>query len=206
MRLRHWSLVLMLIATCAARAVLAGEPQKLSPGQVLRGQFLQVRQMEGFSAPLKTSGDFILAPGQGLIWRAKHPFAMTTVMTANGISQKSGSVEMLSLPSSKAPFLAQLYDILGGALAGDTRMLEQHFDLVQDKNADGWRLALMPRPETSASLAVREIVIDGSRFVDHVAIHKGSGDRDDLTFTGQSLNDSPLSAAEVDLLARVGGQ
>lgn len=206
MRLRRWSLVLILIVGCAARAVLAGEPQQLSPGQVLRGQFAQIRQMEGFSAPLKTSGDFILAPGQGLIWQAKQPFAMTTVMTANGISQRNGSVEMLKLPSSKAPFLTQLYDILGGALAGDTEMLEQHFDVVQDKDANGWHLALTPRPETGASLAIREIRIDGSRFVDHVVIHKVSGDRDELTFTGQSLNDNPLSAAEIALLEQVGGQ
>lgn len=162
--------------------------------------------MEGFSAPLKTTGDFLLAPGQGLIWEAKEPFAMTTVMTADGISQQNGSVEMLNLPSNKAPFLAQLYNILGGALAGDTRMLEQHFDVVQSKNAKGWQMALTPRRADGANLAIQRIEIDGNRFVDHVTIHKASGDRDELTFIGQSLDNNPLSAAESDLLARVGQQ
>lgn len=206
MRLMRWSLVLVLIAACSMRAAMAQEPEQLSPGQVLRGQFVQERKMEGFSAPLKTMGDFVLAPGRGLIWQAKEPFAMTTVMTADGISQQNGSVEMLNLPSSKAPFLAQLYNILGGALAGDARTLEQHFNVVQSKNAKGWQLALTPRQGAGADLAIQQIEIDGTRFVDHVIIHKISGDRDELTFIGQSLDNSPLSAAESDLLARVGKQ
>jgi hypothetical protein len=205
-RLMRWSLVLVLTAGCSLRAALAEEPEQLSPGQVLRGQFVQERKMEGFSAPLKTMGDFVLAPGQGLIWQAKEPFAMTTVMTADGISQQNESIEMLNLPSSKAPFLAQLYNILGGALAGDTRTLEQHFDVVQSKNAKGWQLALTPRQGAGAELAIQRIEIDGTRFVDHVIIHKASGDRDELTFIGQTLDSSPLSAAESDLLARVGQQ
>lgn len=196
----------MLIAGCSMRAAMAEEPEQLSPGQVLRGQFVQERKMEGFSAPLKTMGDFVLAPGRGLIWEAKEPFAMTTVMTADGISQRNGSVELLNLPSSKAPFLAQLYNILGGALAGDTRTLEQHFDVVHSKNAKGWQLALTPRHGASADLAIQQIQIDGARFVDHVVVHKASGDRDELTFIGQTLDNNPLSAAESDLLARVGQQ
>jgi hypothetical protein len=205
-RSMRWSFVLVLIAVCTMRAAVAQEPEQLSPGQVLRGQFVQERKMEGFAAPLKTMGDFVLAPGRGLIWEAKEPFAMTTVMTADGISQQNGSVEMLNLPSSKAPFLAQLYNILGGALAGDTRTLEQHFDVVQSMNAKGWQLALTPRQGAGADLAIQQIQIDGARFVDHVIIHKVSGDRDELTFIGQSLDSSPLSAAENDLLARVGQQ
>ena len=205
MKLRCWSLVVMQIAGCFAQAAIAAEPQQLSPGQVLRGQFVQERRMEGFSAPLKTTGDFVLAPGQGLIWEARQPFAMTTVMTEKGISQQNGSVEMLNLPSSKAPLLAQLYNILGGALAGDTPMLEQQFDVVQSKDASGWHLALTPRGD-GANLAIREIAIEGSRFVDHVVIHKAGGDRDELTFTGQSVSNDPLSAAEVGLLERVGQQ
>jgi Outer membrane lipoprotein carrier protein LolA-like len=206
MMFKCWGHVLMLIAGCSVWTAMAEEPEQLLPGQVLRGQFVQERRMEGFSAPLKTSGDFILAPEQGLIWQARQPFAVTTVMTAKGISQQNGSVEMLNLPSNKAPFLAQLYNILGGALAGDTRMLEMHFDVVQSKDANGWHLALTPRPEAGANLAIRDILIDGTRFADHVVIHKVTGDRDELTFTGQSLNNDPLSAAEIDLLARVGQQ
>jgi hypothetical protein len=203
--LRLLSLVLLMTVGWSIRGTVAEEPEPLVPGQVLRGQFIQERVLKGFSAPLKTTGDFILAPGKGLIWLAREPFVATTVMTAEGISQRNGTAAMLNLPASKAPFLAQLYDILGGALAGDPRLLERHFNVSQKKNASGWHLALTPRQQgTAGGMGIADIKIDGRRFVDHVVIRKDSGDRDQLTFLGQSLDHAPLSAEETQLLARVG--
>jgi len=184
---------------------MAEEPERIAAGQVLRGQFMQEREMQGFSAPLKTTGNFVLAPGSGLIWQAKEPFAVTTVMTANGVSQRNGDVQMLDLPASKAPFLAQLYDILGGALAGDPQSLEQHFDVKRSEGADGWRLVLTPKRQgAGAAMLVRQIEITGRRFVDQVVLQKDGGDRDRLTFSGQSLDRGPLDAEETKLLTRVG--
>ena len=207
MRLRRWILALVLTAGCSIGAALGEEPERIAPGQVLRGQFVQEREMQGFSAALKTTGDFVLAPGSGLIGQAKEPFAVPTVMTANGLSQRNGNVQMLDLPASKAPFLAQLYDILGGALAGNPQMLEQHFAIERSEGADGWRLMLTPKAQgVGGAMPVREIEITGRRFVDRVVIQKDSGDRDRLTFTGQSLDRGPLDAAETELLTRVGQQ
>lgn len=206
-RLRCWSLVLLLTAGCAIGVASADQAQQLAPGQVLRGQFIQERVLTGFSAPLKTTGNFVLAPGKGLIWQALKPFAVTTVMTAEGISQKNGNVELLNLPASKAPFLARLYDILGGALAGDQQPLERFFDVKRNEGAGGWHLVLTARQNAGAeALAFKEIRIDGSRFVDHVTIEKDNGDRDQLTFADQVLDGAPLSAEEAQLLASVGQQ
>jgi Outer membrane lipoprotein carrier protein LolA-like len=197
----------VLAVRCSIGAAMAEEPERIAPGQVLRGQFVQEREMQGFSAPLKTTGDFVLAPGSGLIWQAKEPFAVTTVMTANGVSQRNGDVQMLDLPASKAPFLAQLYDILGGALAGDPQSLEQHFDVKRSEGADGWRLVLTPKPQGAGiAMPVKEIEITGHRFVDQVVLQKDGGDRDRLTFSGQSLDRGPLDAEETKLLTRVGQQ
>jgi len=194
----------MLTVGCSIGAASADQAQQLAPGQVLRGQFIQERLLTGFSASLKTTGNFVLAPGQGLIWQALKPFAVTTVMTAEGISQKNGNVELLNLPASKAPFLARLYDILGGALAGDQQPLERFFEVKRNEDAGGWHLVLTPRQNAgSEALAFKEIRIDGSRFVDHVTIEKDSGDRDQLTFVGQALDGAPLSAQEAQLLASV---
>lgn len=207
MTLKNWIIALILAYACPVGAASAGQPERLAPGQVLRGQFVQERIMEGFSAPLRTTGDFVLASGQGLIWQAKEPFAVTTVMSAKGISQQNGSSQILNLPSSRAPFLARLYDILGAALAGDPRMLEQHFEVTQTEGPDGWHLMLTPRSQAAdKGMPVREIEIAGRRFVEHVVVHKVGEDRDQLTFVGQSLDKGPLSAAEVELLAHVGEQ
>jgi hypothetical protein len=205
--LAYLVLALLLTVGCWIGIAAADEAQQLAPGQVLRGQFVQERVLTGFSAPLKTTGNFILAPGKGLIWQALNPFAVTTVMTAEGISQKNGNTELLNLPASKAPFLARLYDILGGALAGDQQPLERFFEVKRNTDAGGWHLVLTPLQKAGAdALAFKEIRIDGSRFVDHVTIEKESGDSDQLTFTDQVLDGAPLSAEETKLLASVGQQ
>jgi hypothetical protein len=199
--------VLLLTTGCSIGAASADEAQQLAPGQVLRGQFIQERALTGFSAPLKTTGTFVLAPGKGLIWQAAKPFAVTTVMTAEGIAQKNGNVELLNLPASKAPFLARLYDILGGALAGNQQPLERFFEVKRNEDSTGWHLVLTPRQKAGTeALAFKEIRIDGTRFVDHVAIAKDNGDSDQLTFTDQVLDTTPLSAEETQLLASVGQQ
>ena len=207
MTVRHWMLGFALAVSSLVGQAMALEPERLVPGQVLRGQFEQERHLEGFAAPLKTTGDFVLVPGQGLIWQAKEPFAVTTVMTAGGIVQRNGTVEMLNLPSSKAPFLAQLYDILGGALAGDPHALKQHFAVATTHDLAGWHLILTPRQQDAgAGLSLAEISIDGHRFVEHVVIRKPNGDRDQLTFTNQTLDNGPIGAEEMHLLAGVGQQ
>src|SRR5262245_58062566 len=58
--------------TLAAPAI---EVTPLAPGQILRGRFEQQRFLQGFQAPLKSSGTFVLSPGLGLIWKTEQPFA-----------------------------------------------------------------------------------------------------------------------------------
>lgn len=112
---------------------------------------------------------------------------------------------MLNLPASKAPFLAHLYEILGGALAGDSRILEQQFNVSRNSDSSGWHLELTPRQQGSAGgMAIQDIQIAGNRFVEHVDIHKDGGDRDQLTFLDQALDKAPLSAEEARLLAGAG--
>src|SRR5215475_1777275 len=54
---------------------------RLREGQILRGHFEQERHLEGFQAPVKSTGTFLLVPGRGLVWRTEAPFAVTTVIS-----------------------------------------------------------------------------------------------------------------------------
>src|SRR5580700_533468 len=74
----------LLLATPAALAADAA-PSTLKASEILRGRFVQDRQLAGFAKPLQTEGTFVLVPGRGLIWRASTPFQSTTVITPDGI-------------------------------------------------------------------------------------------------------------------------
>lgn len=194
------SLVMSLAAPAFAESIKA-----LTPGDVLRGRFVQERFLQGFDNPLKSEGTFTLAPGQGLIWRADKPFAITTVMTRNGLAQQSDGVTTLNLPASRAPFMAGLYDMLSGALAGDWHALERDFTVVKAETKDGWSLQLTPTKKApSDTMPIARIDIAGKDYVEHVDILKQGGDRDSLTFLDQRSSTDPLTADETQLLKAIG--
>ena len=182
----------------------AGPSGSLSQGRTLHGKFVQERRLQGFKAPLRSEGRFMLAPGRGLIWRSEKPFPVTTVITAAGLVQEVGGTETVRMPAARLPFLAKLYDMLGGALTGDWRALEREFSVVRHGDDRAWQVDLQPRTVADPmSMPIRTIRISGGRFVDRVEIVKDGGDADALDFVEQALSDAPPSGAEAALLSSV---
>lgn len=192
MKVVAFLLVLLgLGGTCRA------ETATLKAGDVLRGRFIQERHMQGFAQPVRSEGSFIVAPGQGLIWKAESPFAVTTVVTQRGLVQSVGGTETTRLSAARLPFLSRLYDMMAGALAGDWRALEGVFAVT--RAAD--HVSLLPlKPEDPTAQQIAAINARLGRFVDQVEIVKPNGDFDRLIFRDQGLNLLPLTAGEADML------
>lgn len=180
----------VLLFACPALA----ETAMLKDGDVLRGRFVQERHMQGFAAPLRSEGSFLVAPGRGLIWRAETPFAITTVVTPAGLVQSVDGAETTRLSTARLPFLARLYDMMAAALAGDWRALDGTFAITR-KAERVWLRPLRPDDPHVPAITARL-----GRFVEEVEIAKPGGDMDRLIFTQQDLNARPLDAAEAALL------
>src|SRR5688572_2926077 len=58
-------------ALVQSAAMSQAQTLTLAGGEVLRGRFTQQRFLQGFNAPLTSTGSFILAPGRGVLWRAE---------------------------------------------------------------------------------------------------------------------------------------
>ena len=195
MMLRKFAVLLLGLLPLSLQA--AGPEGGLQAGQVLRGRFVQERHLQGFNAPLRSEGRFVLAAGKGLIWRAEKPFAVTTAISPAGLAQEVGGNETMRLPSSRLPFLSRLYDMLGGALGGNWQALEHDFTVEKSGEAKSWQVVLTPRngPDPM-SMPFASITAKGSRFVDGVRISKPDGDYDELTFLDQALSNDSLSPEE----------
>ena len=206
----RWQLITRCVAIILALAMAgpgahADVAQPLRGDELLRGRFIQERTLAGFAAPLRSEGSFVLAPGVGLIWRAETPFAVTTLMTSQGLAQQSDGATTLDLPASRAPFMATLYDMLGGALGGDWRGLERDFTVVKTEADGKWMLELLPRKGANAvGMPFAQINVTGAAFVERVEIAKVGGDRDVLEFLDQKRQPAPLTADELELLQEVG--
>lgn len=190
--------VLCLMAALVIGAAFAGAPgpDVVAPGQVLRGHFVQERQLAGFAKPLRSEGSFLLVPGRGLIWRGEKPFATTTIITAGGILQLVNGQQAMHLSATKLPGLAQLYSVLGAAVSGNTAALRQAFTVSESSTADGWRVELKPL-NSQAMSQLNGLTLRGGRFVDSVEVERSGGDVDRITFSEHRISKADLTPDEI---------
>lgn len=184
---------LFLLAGAAANA----DPAAVGPGDILRGQFVQERHLQGFSKPLISEGRFVLAPGEGMIWAVHSPFAVTTAVTPAGLLQQAAGTDSLRLPVSQVPMISRLYQMLDAALSGNLGAMETAFAVTRDGN----RLTLVPRQNGgTAAMPFRSLDLEVGRFVETVEIHRQEGDFDRIRFSDQRLSAGALEPDEAALL------
>lgn len=196
-------LLMCLSIAFVFKAAADPAPETVLPGQVLRGHFVQMRQLTGFAKPLRSEGSFVLAPGRGLIWRGEKPFPATTIITADGILQLANGQEAMRLSSSKLPGLAQLYSVLGAALSGNTNPLRQSFAVSQSSDANGWRVELNPL-NTQSMTQLKGLILKGGRYVVSVDVERNGGDADHITFSEQKVTKGDLTSDEIKQLKATG--
>jgi len=172
---------------------------RLREGQILRGRFEQERHLEGFQAPVKSTGTFLLVPGRGLVWRTELPFAVTTVISPAGLMQEVRGRETMRMPAAKLPFMSKLYAMLSGTMAGDWSALASAFNVVHIPEAKGWSLRFTPLKAGDPTLPVQTIQARGHKFLDEIELVKPNGDRDRLVFLDQKIETAQPAAQEAAL-------
>ncbi|WP_423194279.1 LolA family protein [Cupriavidus sp. H18C2] len=81
----------MLLGLPAHAADLLGDvAARLADAPVIRGQFEQTRKLPGFSHPLVSRGDFVLAKSRGVVWATREPFASSLLVTPDRLVMRGG--------------------------------------------------------------------------------------------------------------------
>jgi outer membrane lipoprotein-sorting protein len=178
-----------------------GVRARLAKPAVLRGQFEQQKQLQGFRNPLKSSGDFLLLRDRGIAWNTQKPFASSTRLTRRKLlaTMPDGSTQVL-VDASASPAMAAVNALLMALVAGDLDALATRFTLKETLRADGgWSLTLQPR-DAALKQAFSSIVLDGDRYVRGVEIIEPAGDRTRIVFS--DLREAPPAtrqeAAQLD--------
>lgn len=193
--LRGVTLALALaMAPAAATAMAEGEGvrARLAQPPVLRGQFEQSKQLEGFRQPLVSRGDFLLVREQGVAWDTREPFPSTTLLTRERLLTRlpDGSQRVL-LDAAASPGTAAVNALLMALVAGDLDALAERFALEETlADGDRWQLRLTPR-EDALKQAFARIELAGDRFVREVRITESGGDLTTLRFL--DLSDTPAA-------------
>lgn len=186
--IRFLFLLAMALLPLSAQAFdLNALQQQLRATPIVRGQFVQQKFLRSLPQPLTSRGDFTLAAGKGLLWLLRTPIAQDLRINADGIARRDESGAWQALPQHTGA--GRENQLFLSVLAGDTRGLEENFDLALTGEAAAWKLTLTPRSALLKQI-FSTIQIDGGALVDRIELRETQGDRSVLQMTGAVAADA----------------
>lgn len=164
----------------SAQALLAQVRQRVQDAPVVRGQFTQLKTVQGFKQPLKSSGDFVVARGKGIAWQVRQPFASTLIVKPDSLLSRAadGSVAM-QMKAQDEPVLRTINAMLFAVMAADLAQLSQYFEVTGQVHSSGWKLHLVPRDAMLAQW-LQAVDLSGQQFVQEVLLQEARGDRSQI--------------------------
>lgn len=186
--IRFLFLLAMALLPLSAQAFdLNALQQQLRATPIVRGQFVQQKFLRSLPQPLTSRGDFTLAAGKGLLWLLRTPIAQDLRINADGIARRDELGAWQALPQHTGA--GRENQLFLSVLAGDTRGLEENFDLALTGEATAWKLTLTPRSALLKQI-FSTIQIDGGALVDRIELRETQGDRSVLQMTGAVAADA----------------
>jgi len=191
----------VLALSSAGHADVAAVCPTLAPGVTLHGRYIQEQYLKGLTAPLKTEGDFVVAPELGIIWRSEQPVRSVTVITAAGMRRIVDGNEVQRLASASAPAFAHMYELLDRAMMGDWSAMQKDFTLEYTGDRQAWRVILTPlRSEGPLAARLTSVILTGDGRIDTVDINRANGDSEHVAFLDQVVSSTPLADPDAHLL------
>lgn len=179
-------LSLLLISMNTHADELTNRIQKqLSNAPILRGEFVQTRELTGLKRPLKSNGRMLVDKSRGVLWKTEKPIAGILRISRQEIVQKDGSQVLMRLSAEKEPVVKTIGSVLFSLFAGDMATLVRYFShtgsLQRRDGLRGWELQLTPRDPALAGL-IRRIDLKGSAHAEEVILRAESGDLTRIEF------------------------
>ncbi len=132
---------------------------------------MQHKALPFLTAPMQSSGDYLMVPGLGLKWQQQQPWAQTTLVKGDSVWQQH---QQLTLADSA------FSDLLSGLLSGDLEKLANHFAITASGELDRWQLQMTP---TTAKLIplFEKIELTGAVHIEQIILTDPSGSNTNIT-------------------------
>lgn len=150
---------------------------RLTDAPVIRGQFEQTRRLAGFSNPLVSHGDFVVARGRGVVWTTRDPVPSSLLVTPDKLVMRGadGTVQQ-QMRADDQPAMRMVGESMIAMLRGDFRSLSSRFAVTgRLVGSKGWTLTLTPT-DADTRRAFARIDLSGDQYVRDVKLEEASGD------------------------------
>jgi hypothetical protein len=125
-----------------------------------RTAFVELRGSALLKAPLRIEGEYQRPREDTLVREVRAPYAETTTIRAGEVRIVRAGKSPRTFSLSRAPELGGLQASFGAMLAGDRRLLEQHYRIAVDGTRERWTLTLTPK-QAALAAKLRTVVLRG---------------------------------------------
>lgn len=174
------------INAAAAERLLAPSRVNMPKAAALTGDFVQTQNLTDIPMPLVSSGDFVIAKGQGVLWNVKKPVENRLAITPKGIQQTSRGNRSVQDVKNQ-PGIATVIKILDDVFNLKTTELAERFYLYgqSDAKSGAWHLGLKPKDATLLKM-MRSIELQGNADLATVTLLGAGADRTHIAFSSQA--------------------
>jgi len=148
--------------------------QQLQATPVVRGQFVQQKFLRSLPQPLTSNGVFVLSADRGLLWELRVPLFQDLLITADGIYRRGDGGKWQALPQQIGS--GRETRLFLAVLAGDTKGLQDNFDMQVSGSAGAWQLVMTPKSSLLKQI-FQDIRINGGKLVERIELRETQGDR-----------------------------
>lgn len=158
----------------------------VGPG-VVRGKFIQTKNLTSVSRKLTSSGSFLVSRSDGILWDTQKPFPSVLVVGKQGIMQQGASGKIVRMDGDGNPVFAQFSGAMRAVFSGNSSELFSRFEVYFNSDQDVWWIGLIPR-DTTVLQVISRIILCGKDSLDNVDIIEPSGDSVKYAFTHQTFS------------------
>lgn len=182
------------------RSLLRGVHALLDKAPVVKGKFEQLKTVQGFKRPLRSSGVFVAAHSKGIAWQVQQPFASTLIVTPDSLQSRDADGALSAqMNTSEEPALRTVNAMLFAVMSADVQQLEAMFEVSGQIQGQEWTLHLTPKDALLAGW-LESIDVQGQAFVRRVVLQEVRGDRSEIHLL-DAASSAELPPADAALFA-----
>ena len=186
----------------ADEILFADVAARLASPAVLRGSFVQTRQLELISKPLRSSGVFMLSE-MGLYWRQDEPLQSVMIADSERLLQSIDGGPLQSIDVARNPLLLSFSRSFLSIFAGSEDDLRANFDLHFEPASDEaryWTIKLRPN-SYPMSEAIDSIILHGREYIEELNVISRTSDKTTISCSDLQTEPGQLTEHEIELYA-----
>ena len=142
---------------------------------VVKGSFEQEKILNRLNRSLKSSGNFIIAYGYGMVWDTVKPFPSALALGKNYLVQSRPGGERTVLSAAGNETFIRMAEVISAVFSGNISGLMENFKVFYSGVPSSWEMGLLPLDRAINNFALR-ITMKGDSVIKSITVYEQSGD------------------------------